>query len=875
VTPTPDPGSTDDIDVLAFSATAGFRHPSIADAKAFLGGLPDGGGIRATITEDPQLFNDEFLSGFDVVAFINTTGDVLNDEQQAATERFIRSGKGYVGVHSAADTEYAWPWYGRLVGAYFISHPLLPVEVEVTTEDADHPSTSHLEPSFLFTDEIYNFDRNPRHDNSILLTIDEEGFIFPNFPDTPSMGADHPIAWYKEFEGGRSFYTNLGHRPGTWRDPRFQQHLLEGIRWASEPLAYSRIVLTGKASNPLALAVAPDGRVFYIERSGEVRAWSPATGRVNDAIVLDVSLTGENGLLGIALDPDFAVNGYVYLYHSEPDLSEEMAENPFGENVLSRFHIDEDSVIDPDSRLDLLRVPSDRINHEGGSLAFGPDGSLFLSTGDNTDPFSSNGYAPLDERPGEERFNSQRTAGNPFDLRGKILRINPDGSVPEGNLFPPSGEEGRPEIFVMGCRNPFRIAVDPVTGRLFWGDVGPDALGDSERGPRGYDEINFADAPGFYGWPFCIAQNIPYADYDFATETVGPPFSCVGMVPALIAYDYTTVSYLALGNALDLEGNPALPGLPIGFTGRTAIAGVFYRAPEGAPFAMPDAFRDKLIMAEWTRDILAAVEVSPEGELQSLRRVLPFEPFRRPIDLETGADGALYVLEYGTSFFGDNPDARVSRIEYSAAGELSPVAVANASITAGVAPLTVSFEAGASRAPGRGDAIASYEWDLNGDGTVDETASQFEYDFEENGVYPVTLVVVGESGRRSLPTVVEIIVANTPPEVTILEPADGAVFTEGDMVTLRGEATDFEDGVADCDDLTWDIRLGHNAHSHPFALLHGCEVTFRASPIAHDSSTGLFYAVELSYTDKGGPGGEPALTARQGIRIRVQPAPAV
>jgi hypothetical protein len=272
---------------------------------------------------------------------------------------------------------------------------------------------------------------------------------------------------------------------------------------------------------------------------------------------------------------------------------------------------------------------------------------------------------------------------------------------------------------------------------------------------------------------------------------------------------------------------------------------------------------------------LAAVDVSEEGELRSVKRVLPFEPFRRPIDLEMGPDGALYVLEFGTSFFGNNPDARLSRIEYSEAGELSPVAVARASVTAGVAPLTVLFDGEASRAPGRDDHIAAYEWDLDGDGVVDGSASRFEHSFTENGVFPVTLIVVGRSGLRSLPTVVEVIVANTPPEVTILEPADGAAFVEGTMITLRGEANDLEDGVADCDDLMWDIRLGHNAHSHPYTVRQGCEASFPALPASgHGSLAGLFYAIELRYTDKGGPGGEPALTGRQGVRIRIDAAPA-
>jgi glucose/arabinose dehydrogenase len=854
--------------VLVFSRTAGFRHPSIEDAKRVLGNLDPAEGIAPVFTEDPVVFTDDGLRDVDVVVFANTTGDVLDQTQQEALVRFVRSGRGYVGVHSAADTEHTWPWYGRLVGAYFINHPLLPVEVTVTREDRLHPSTAHLDASFTFTDEIYNFDRNPRHDHAILLTVDEAGFIFPNFPDGPSMGADHPIAWYKEFEGGRSFYTNLGHRPETWEDPRFQRHLLAGIRWAAEPPAYSRTVVTREARNPLALAVAPDGRVYYVERSGEVRLWEPRTGRVIEALRLEVDTTAENGLLGIALDPDFTNDRHVYLYHSVPVADEPPAGAPPGENVLSRFTAGPDGTLDPGTRIDLLRVPSEReCCHEGGALAFAPDGTLFLSTGDNTDPFASEGAAPLDQRPGRERFNSQRTAQNPFDLRGKILRINRDGSIPSDNLFPPSGESGRPEIYVMGCRNPFRTAVDPVTGRLFWGEVGPDGFADNARGPRGYDEINVADTPGNYGWPYCIGDNLPYADWDFVTDTPRGLFSCSDMRPATLAYDYTTVSELALGNAASSED--------IGFTGRTAIAGVFYRRPAGdAPWALPAPFTDVLLMTEWTRDIIAAVDVGPAGELRGVTRFLPWEKFRRPIDLDTSRDGALYVLEFGSEFFGDNSDAALTRIQYSPTGDLSPVAAIGATPVAGATPLAVEFSGEGSRAPARGDAVARYLWDLDGDGRIDRRGPRLRHTFRAPGVYPVTLTVVGRSGRRGVPAVQEIVVGNTPPRVMIESPADGATFPQGTRIQLRGSVFDDEDGVPPCEDLTWDIRLGHNAHSHPQRLADGCTVTLPASvPADHGGGGGLFLAVELRYTDRGGPGGTPPLTGRAGIRINVTRRP--
>ena len=858
------------IQILVFSDTAGFRHPSIADAVAFFSGLAAEEGIDVTLGEDPAIFADAALAPFDVLVFANTTGDILDDEQQDAFQRFIRSGGGYVGVHAAADTEHTWPWYGELVGGYFISHPLLPVEVEVTTEDRRHPSTAHLPETFLFTDEIYNFDRNPRHDNSILLTVDEAGFVFPNFPPTPSMGVDHPVAWYKEFEGGRSFYTNLGHRPETWSDAAFQRHLLEGIRWAAAGPHYSRVVLTREARNPMELAVADDGRVFFIERTGEVRLWDPRNGRVIDAAKFAVDTSAENGLLGVALDPRFARTHWIYLYRSTP-ITASAPFGPPGRNVLARFDVRRDGTIDVDSERVLLEVPSEReCCHEGGSLAFAPDGTLFLSVGDNTNPFPAGGYAPLDERPDHVRENSQRTAQNPFDLRGSILRINPDGSIPAGNLFPPDGSAGRPEIYIMGNRNPFRIAVDPDTGRLFWGEVGPDAAVDGARGPRGYDEINYADVPGNYGWPYCIAFNFPYTAYDFASQTVGPPFSCEDWVPALLAYDYLTVDYLALGNALDPEGNPALSELP-GLTGRTAIAGTFYRAPAGdALFALPEPYRDRLLMTDWTRDIIASVQVTDSGELGELTRFLPWEEFRRPIDLDVGPDGALYVLEYGTAFNGDNPDAQLSRIEYSASGETSPVAVVAASRRSGTAPLNVHFTSAGSRVAGKSQTIAGYEWDLDGDGRIDSRAAEVDFAYQATGRFFPGLVVRDAAGKRSLPATLEIVVGNSAPQVRILEPRDGITVALDSTVQLVGAATDLEDGDIACEDLAWDVRLGHNAHAHPLFSLSGCTPEFRAFLGGHDEQGTLFFAVELVYEDRGGPGGEPSLTGRDSIRVNVE-----
>jgi cytochrome c len=435
-----------DVRLLFFSRTAGFRHPSIDDAKRFFEGLDaEAERLFVTISEDPAVFTDAGLSGFDVIAFVNTTGDVLDDAQQAAMQRFLRSGRGFVGVHAAADTEHDWAWYGDLVGAYFVSHPLLPLEATLTREDPENPSTRHFDETFRFHDEWYNFDRNPRHDHTVLLTVDEAAFYqesgepMPTSPPgSPFMGEDHPVAWSKEFEGGRSFYTNLGHRPESWSDERFRTHLLAGIRWARQPAQFSRVVLSTKAKNPLALRVTPDGRVLYVERTGEVYVYNPRTGRVTAAIELEVDTTAENGLLGIALDPRFTDNRQVYLYHSAP-IADPRPPGPPGQNLVSRFVLGEDDRIDPATRADIFAVPSERqCCHEGGQLEFLPDGTLLVGVGDNTNPHESGGAAPLDERPGRETFDSRRTAANPSDLRGKNGRAQ---SLPDRR-----GSRDRPDL---------------------------------------------------------------------------------------------------------------------------------------------------------------------------------------------------------------------------------------------------------------------------------------------------------------------------------------------------------------------------------------------------------------------------------------------
>ena len=176
----------------------------------------------------------------------------------------------------------------------------------------------------------------------------------------------------------------------------------------------------------------------------------------------------------------------------------------------------------------LLEIPVQRNNccHTGGSLTWDGSGNLFLSTGDNSSP-RADPYAPIDERPGRSPWDAQKSAANTNDLRGKIIRIHPEANgtytIPEGNLFPKGMAKTRPEIYTMGHRNPFRIAYDKKTNYLYWGEVGPDAnKADEKRGPEAYDEVGQARKPGNYGWPYFVADNKAYYDYDYATKITGP-----------------------------------------------------------------------------------------------------------------------------------------------------------------------------------------------------------------------------------------------------------------------------------------------------------------------------------------------------------------
>jgi type 1 glutamine amidotransferase len=215
--------------VLVFSKTAGFRHASIANGLAAIRQLATQNDFEVVATENGAAFNDTNLVQFAAVIFLSTTGDVLDATQQSAFERYIRAGGGYAGIHAASDTEYSWPWYGGLVGAWFSSHPAIQ-KAAVLVEDFEHLSASFLPETWMRTDEWYNFRTNPRANVHVLARLDEATY------SGGTMG-DHPIAWFHEYDGGRAWYTAGGHTAESYGEPLFLTHLLGGIRYAANAVS--------------------------------------------------------------------------------------------------------------------------------------------------------------------------------------------------------------------------------------------------------------------------------------------------------------------------------------------------------------------------------------------------------------------------------------------------------------------------------------------------------------------------------------------------------------------------------------------------------------------------------------------------------------
>ncbi len=801
--------------VLVFSKTLGFEHASIPNGIEAIQKLGVENGFEVDTTSNADLFEDVSLKAYSSIIFLSTTGNVLDHKQEAAFERYIQSGGGYVGVHAATDTEYDWNWYGKLVGGFFQSHPVGTPEADFIIKDKSFVATSFFTDSVWHrADEMYNFKKlNP--DVHVLMTVDERTY------EGGENGDFHPMSWYHEYDGGRAFYTALGHTEESYTEANFLKHLLGGIQYAigkNEELDYGKAVtqippdtdrfskkplVMGEFYEPTEMTVLPNSDVLIAQRRGELLWFNNETQELTQVAKLDVyhktlntpGTNAEEGFMGLQKDPDYANNHWIYAYYS-----------PTGDkwvNRLSRFTF-KDGVFDMSSEQVILDVDSQReiCCHTGGSIAFGPDGLLYVSTGDNSTPFNekgvkyvNNGYAPLNDIPGHEQFDARRSSGNTNDLRGKILRIkvNEDGTyaIPEGNLFPEGTAKTRPEIYTMGHRNPYRISVDPKNGYVYWGDVGPDARTDDfeKRGPRGYDEMNQAREAGNFGWPLFIGDNKPYVDYDYATGESGAPFdpekpindskNNTGLrelpkaMPAYVFYPY--------GDSADFP--------QVGSGGRNAMAGPVYYAdmfPDSDN--LPAYYDGKVFIYEWMRGWMKAVSLFPDGTFNKMEPFAPEIKVSNLIDMELGPDGRIYLLEYGSGWFQKNKDSGLSYIEYNGGNRPPVINEITIDKTSGSLPLSITATV---QAKDREKNEIVYLWDLGDGETKETTIPEIAYTYKEAGEYKVSVVVKDNQDAEAQSDIVAVVAGNSRPEVSIaIEGGNSSFFIAGTPVAYKVSVTD-------------------------------------------------------------------------------------
>ena len=439
-------------------------------------------------------------------------------------------------------------------------------------------------------------------------------------------------------------------------------------------------LLTG-LSDPTHIAFLPDGRLYQTGIKGAVQIIDPKTGQATAAGTIPTTNVHEDGLHSLVLDPQWSTNHFIYVLFG--------TQTPSAAMVVARFTTSTAGIIDIASRKDLVTVPETfgtSEEHTTGCLAFGPGGDLYIGLADNTRNIFSGtaaGYAPRD--PSREVYDAQRSAANSNDLRGKILRIHPEAdgtyTIPEGNLFPKGTDKTKPEIYAMGLRHPFRITVDQKTGWLFWAEPGPNANADNANfGVRGYDEVNLAKDPGYYGWPYCLGNNFCNTELDYAAGKGGATYNPAQLVnasknntgiaslpaarPALVWYPYdaTKSDFTTFGQGSTMA---SMLGPVYRYDGTLASAA-----------KLPSYFDGKLFIFDFQRSLIHTVSVDANGKLIKVERFwdqTTSNPILNPIDCKVGPDGALYFLGWGDngSYPHNSGHGNLVKLEYT--GPADPI----------------------------------------------------------------------------------------------------------------------------------------------------------------------------------------------------------
>jgi cytochrome c len=521
---------------------------------------------------------------------------------------------------------------------------------------------------------------------------------------------------------------------------------------------FEREILIKSSRDAIQFEVLANGDIVFVEFAGEVKWWEAKSRTVRDIGRVPTYAKGEVGLLGFAVSPDFLENGHLFTLHCPSVKQDTMRVSRFvvkgkmmdikGEEVLLEWSYDDEHVF-----------------HMGGAVFMDGRGHLYIGNGDNCHWKPG---LPIDYRPGKKSWDAMRSAGNSQDLRGKILRIQPEEkggyTIPKGNLFTDS-KQGRLEIYAMGVRNPFRMTVDDADGTLYFGDVGPNVFPELKINPLGYDEINAAPKAGNFGWPLFIGPNEPYPVYDFDNNKVVATFK--PSAPENLSPNNTGLKKLPHAQpALIWYGNLKSERFPsLGIGGRSIMAGpVYHYDPKGkSAIRLPKELDGHLFIYEWMRNW---IQVSKLGSIgPEVKPFLPDWNFRRPVDMKLGADGALYLIEYGDKWW-ENSDSRISRIVYRR-GNRPPVAAIVSNVTAGKHPLKVMLDGGGSSDPD-GDSL-KYKWNNGKEGPKQQVV------FTKPGTYTLTLTAADSNGAKHTTSQV-IHVGNARPKVSFKSPAHGSFF---------------------------------------------------------------------------------------------------
>ena len=567
---------------------------------------------------------------------------------------------------------------------------------------------------------------------------------------------------------------------------------------------FTPVTLTaeGALDEPMNFVVLKDGRVYINERKGDLKVYNPIDKTVNlvGTIAVNTKYTSkegkaseaEEGFIGFTVDPKFDENHWAYLYYAHPTISKHM---------LTRWEIKDDKLVAGSEKI-VLEIPTQRevCCHTGGGMTWDEAGNLYLAIGNNTGNVADK--SQTDERPDRTSWDDQRGSGNTNDLRGKILRIHPnaDGSysIPEGNLFPKGTPKTRPEIYIMGDRNPWRPSVDSKTGWLYWGEVGPDANADTKTTRTGMDEFNQARGPGYFGWPYFIGENVAYPMYNYLNDSVSPgqdpakpvnhSVNNTGLTelppaqPAFIAYPY--------GNS---EKYPL-----VGSGARCAVGGPVYRTADftKARRPFPAYYNGKWIVADLSRGWLMAISMKENGDYKSMEKFLPaYQPIE-PIDIKFGPSGDLYVLEYGSNWFRKSDNSKLVRIEYNS-GNRIPVVHAAANLSGGKIPLNVQLSSKGTK-DADGDSL-KYEWTIaDANGKTVQTLHEPDpiATFSQAGQFICTLTVTDPSGGKNSQAI-KIVAGNAPPDLSLNITGNKTFFFPGKKIGYDISVQDAEDGRVD------------------------------------------------------------------------------